>query len=374
MSTGSEIRTTPLHQMHINAGAKMVPFAGYEMPVSYPLGIKKEHTQTREKAGLFDVSHMGQIKITGAEAMSALESLVPVDIIDLPVMKSRYALFTNSNGGVSDDLMVTNLGDNCLFLVVNAACKDSDLEHLNQSIGLSCKVELCQNLALLALQGPKAVEVLGEIAPSVTDMTFMTAKHLTIKDIDCFVTRSGYTGEDGFEISMPSSDAEKFASLILSSDEVEWVGLGARDSLRLEAGLSLYGHELDDNHSPVESSLNWALSKVRRTGGQREGGYLGDNIVLSHLSDGPKARIVGILPEGKMPVRDGALIENEDGVQVGEVTSGGFGPTLNKPIAIARLKIKYTMNQSKLFAVVRGKRIAVEVVNLPFVKHNYYRG
>lgn len=173
---------------------------------------------------------------------------------------------------------------------------------------------------------------------------------------------------------MPSSDAEKFAALILSSDEVEWVGLGARDSLRLEAGLSLYGHELDDNHSPVESSLNWALSKVRRTGGQREGGYLGDNIVLSHLSDGPKARIVGILPEGKMPVRDGALIENEEGVQVGEVTSGGFGPTLNKPIAIARLKTKFTMNQSKLFALVRGKRIAVEVVNLPFVKHNYYRG
>jgi len=374
MSVGSEIRTTPFHKMHVDAGAKMVPFAGYEMPVSYPLGIKKEHTHTRLRAGLFDVSHMGQIKLTGEDTMSALESLVPVDIVDLPLMKTRYALFTNKNGGVMDDLMVTNLGNNSLFLVVNAACKYADYEHLKNQLGANCEVELSEDLALLALQGPKAAMVLSEYAPSIKEMTFMTAKQVLINDIECFITRSGYTGEDGFEISLPANNAERLASLLLSSDEVEWIGLGARDSLRLEAGLSLYGHELDDNHSPVESSLNWALSKVRRSGGQREGGYLGDNIVLSHLNDGPELKIVGLLPEGKMPVRDGALIEDEDGLEVGEVTSGGFGPSLDKPIAIARLKTKYTKKQLKLFALVRGKRIAVEVVNLPFVKHNYYRG
>jgi len=205
-------------------------------------------------------------------------------------------------------------------------------------------------------------------------MTFMTAKQLEINNIDCFITRSGYTGEDGFEISISANDAEMFASLLLSNEQVEWVGLGARDSLRLEAGLSLYGHELDSSHSPVESSLNWALSKVRRLGAEREGSYLGDNVILKHLKDGPDTKIVGLLPEGKMPVRDGAIIEDENGIQVGEVTSGGFGPTLNKTISIARLKTQYTKSQSKLFALVREKRIAVEIVKLPFVKHNYYRG
>ena len=374
MSTGSEIRITPLHKMHLAAGAKMVPFAGYEMPVSYPLGIKKEHLHTRANAGLFDVSHMGQIRINGNDAKAALESLVPVDIIDLPLMKSRYALFTNKSGGVMDDLMVTNLGDNSLFLVVNAACKDADFDHLKNSIGSNCEIELCSDLALLALQGPKAIDVMSRLSPSVGEMKFMTAQNILISGIDCFITRSGYTGEDGFEVSLPSKDAEKFASLLLSNTEVEWIGLGARDSLRLEAGLSLYGHELDANHSPVESSLNWALSKVRRLEGLREGGYLGDNVILSHLRDGAESKVVGIQPEGKMPVRDGALVEDEVGNPVGQVTSGGFGPSLNKPIAIARIKSKYNDNQSKLFAIVRGKRVAVNVVNMPFVKHNYYRG
>ena len=374
MSIDKQIRTTSLYQMHLDAGAKMVPFAGYEMPVSYPLGIKKEHIHTREKAGLFDVSHMGQIRLVGKNVKRALESLVPVDIIDLPLMKLRYALFTNKDGGVMDDLMVTNLGDDSLFLVVNAACKEADLEHLLNNIGVECKVEFLEDVALLALQGPKAHEVLAEIAPSTSEMTFMTAKQLVINGIDCFITRSGYTGEDGFEISLLAKDAEELAKLLLSNVEVEWVGLGARDSLRLEAGLSLYGHELDNDHSPVESSLNWALSKVRRTGGEREGNYLGDNIIMSHLNEGSESKIVGLQPEGRMPVRDGALIEDELGNEAGQVTSGGFGPSINRPIAIARIKKNYIENQSKLFALVRDKKIAVEIVKLPFIKQNYYRG
>jgi len=374
MSIDKKIRTTSLYQMHLDAGAKMVPFAGYEMPVSYPLGIKKEHIHTREKAGLFDVSHMGQIRLVGKNAKRALESLVPVDIIDLPLMKLRYALFTNKDGGVMDDLMVTSLGDEDLFLVVNAACKEADFEHLLNTIGVECKVEFLEDVALLALQGPKAHEVLAEIAPSTSEMTFMTAKQLVINGIDCFITRSGYTGEDGFEISLLAKDAEELAKLLLSNEEVEWVGLGARDSLRLEAGLSLYGHELDNDHSPVESSLNWALSKVRRTGGEREGNYLGDNIIMSHLNEGSESKIVGLQPEGRMPVRDGALIEDEFGNEAGQVTSGGFGPSINRPIAIARIKKNYIENQSKLFALVRDKKIAVEIVKLPFIKQNYYRG
>ncbi len=374
MSIDKQIRTTSLYQMHLDAGAKMVPFAGYEMPVSYPLGIKKEHIHTREKAGLFDVSHMGQIRLVGKNAKRALESLVPVDIIDLPLMKLRYALFTNKDGGVMDDLMVTNLGDDSLLLVVNAACKEADFEHLLNTIGVECKVEFLEDVALLALQGPKAHEVLAEIAPSTSEMTFMTAKQLVINGIDCFITRSGYTGEDGFEISLLAKDAEELAKLLLSNEEVEWVGLGARDSLRLEAGLSLYGHELDNDHSPVESSLNWALSKVRRTGGEREGNYLGDNIIMSHLNEGSESKVVGLQPEGRMPVRDGALIEDELGNEAGQVTSGGFGPSINRPIAIARIKKNYIENQSKLFALVRDKKIAVEIVKLPFIKQNYYRG
>jgi len=374
MSIDKQIRTTSLYQMHLDAGAKMVPFAGYEMPVSYPLGIKKEHLHTRNNAGLFDVSHMGQIRLSGEGVKAALESLVPVDIIDLPLMKLRYALFTNKNGGVMDDLMVTNLGDDSLFLVVNAACKEADFEHLLNNIGVECKVEFLEDVALLALQGPKAHEVLAEIAPSTSEMTFMTAKQLVINGIDCFITRSGYTGEDGFEISLLAKDAEELAKLLLSNVEVEWVGLGARDSLRLEAGLSLYGHELDNDHSPVESSLNWALSKVRRTGGEREGNYLGDNIIMTHLNEGSESKIVGLQPEGRMPVRDGALIEDELGNEAGQVTSGGFGPSINRPIAIARIKKNYIENQSKLFALVRDKKIAVEIVKLPFIKQNYYRG
>jgi aminomethyltransferase len=360
--------------MHLDAGAKMVPFAGYDMPVSYPLGIKKEHNHTREKAGLFDVSHMGQIRLGGANAKKALESIVPVDIIDLPLMKLRYALFTNKSGGVMDDLMVTNLGDEDLFLVVNAGCKNADFAHLQSTIGDDCKVEFLEDFALLALQGPSAQKVLSEIAPSISEMIFMTAKQVVINGIECLITRSGYTGEDGFEISLAAKDSEELAKLLLSNIEVEWVGLGARDSLRLEAGLSLYGHELDIHHSPVESSLVWALSKVRRTGGEREGNYLGFETIMKHLNGGSESKVVGLQPEGRMPVRDGAIIEDELGNNVGKVTSGGFGPNINRPIAIARLKKSYIEKNSKLFALVRNKKIAVEIVSLPFVKQNYYRG
>ncbi|MDA8981417.1 glycine cleavage system aminomethyltransferase GcvT [Candidatus Thioglobus sp.] len=374
MSKDMLIRTTPLHQMHLDAGAKMVPFAGYDMPVSYPLGIKKEHNHTREKVGLFDVSHMGQIRLSGVNAKKALESIVPVDIIDLPLMKLRYALFTNKSGGVMDDLMVTNLGHEDLFLVVNAGCKNADFAHLQSTIGNDCKVEFLEDVALLALQGPSAHKVLSEIAPSISEMIFMTAKQVVINGIECLITRSGYTGEDGFEISLAAKDSEKLAKLLLSNLEVEWVGLGARDSLRLEAGLSLYGHELDIHHSPVESSLGWALSKVRRTGGEREGNYLGFETIMRHLNEGSESKVVGLQPEGRMPVRDGAMIEDELGNNVGKVTSGGFGPSINRPIAIARLKKSYIEKNSKLFALVRDKKIAVEIVSLPFVKQNYYRG
>ena len=374
MSSVDQMLTTALYQMHLDADAKMVPFAGYEMPLQYPLGIKKEHLHTRENAGLFDVSHMGQIKLTGQNAKQALETLVPVDIVDLPLMKQRYSVFTNKNGGVMDDLMVTNIGNNSLFLVVNAACKVADFEDLKRLVDSGCEVELLEDFALLALQGPKSCEVLAKFAPSCSEMTFMTAKILKIDGVECLTTRSGYSGEDGFEISMPGHQAERIAKLLLSDQAVEWVGLGARDSLRLEAGLSLYGHELDEQHSPVESSLTWALSKTRRHGGERPGGYPGDVIVMSHLSEGTKVKIVGLQPEGRVPVRDGALIEDDAGNRVGQVTSGGFGPSAGKPVAIARIEVSCIDDKSNMFALVRDKKIPVSVVKLPFVKQNYFRG
>lgn len=366
--------TTVFYQMHIDAGAKMVPFAGYDMPVSYPLGVKKEHLHTRKKAGLFDVSHMGQVKLIGENAKKALESLVPVDIIDLPLMKQRYALFTNDKGGVLDDLMVTNIGNDSLLLVVNAGCKQADFSHLQNTIGNECEVKVLKDYALLALQGPQAGKVLATLAPESREMTFMTAKVLIIGGIECLATRSGYSGEDGFEISVHNDQAQKLAKRLLEQEDVEWIGLGARDSLRLEAGLSLYGHELDTEHTPVESSLVWALSKVRRSDGSRAGGYPGATTIMNHIDNGVAQKIVGLQPEGRAPVRDGVVIVDDEGNVVGEVTSGGFGPTTGKPIVIARIKSAATDGTKKLFAIVREKKLAVEVVKLPFVKPNYFRG
>lgn len=372
------LQRTPLYALHQELGAKLVPFAGYEMPVQYPLGIKKEHLHTREKAGLFDVSHMGQVILKGDQAALALESLVPVDIVDLPKGQQRYALFTNPKGGVMDDLMVTNAG-NHLFLVVNAACKAQDIQHLQTHLSGQCEIEVLENHALLALQGPKAGEVLASLAPESREMVFMTAKNLTLNGIECFVTRSGYTGEDGFEISVSNDQAEELARLLLQNENVEMIGLGARDSLRLEAGLCLYGHELNNETTPVEASLVWALSKARRAEGRRSGGYLGAEVIMAQLVNGVSCKRVGLKPLGKMPVRDGAEIvaepdNDEQDKVIGVVTSGGFGVSLNSPIAMGYVPSEYAEVGTKVNALVRNKKVELEVVKLPFVKQNYYRG
>ena len=367
------LKKTPLHSLHQELGAKLVPFAGYAMPVQYPLGIKKEHLHTRMKAGLFDVSHMGQVLLKGKNAAAALETLVPVDIIDLPKMQQRYALFTNEQSGVMDDLMVTNAGE-YLFLVVNAACKEQDIAHLQKNIADQCEIEVLEDRALLALQGPMAGAVLAKLAPESAEMVFMTAKTLVLNGVECFVTRSGYTGEDGFEISVANSEAEALARALLADDAVEMIGLGARDSLRLEAGLCLYGHELDSDISPVEASLLWALSKSRRADGIRPGGYLGAEIIMAQISQGVGRKRVGLKPLGKMPVRDGAEIVDENDDVIGLVTSGGFGVTLNCPIAMGYVPTEFAQIGTILQALVRNKKVPLEVVKLPFVKQNYYRG
>ena len=371
--TSPPLKQTPLFALHQELGAKLVPFAGYEMPVQYPLGIKKEHLHTRSKAGLFDVSHMGQVLLKGKNAALALESLVPVDIVDLPVMQQRYALFTNEQGGVMDDLMVTNAGDH-LFLVVNAACKEQDMAHLKKHLEDKCDIEVLEDRALLALQGPKASDVLAELAPESLEMVFMTAKNLTIKGIECFVTRSGYTGEDGFEISVLNHQAERLARLFLANENVEMIGLGARDSLRLEAGLCLYGHDLAEDITPVEANLIWALSKSRRAGGKRAGGYIGDDVIMKQLANGVSRKRVGIQALGKMPVRDGAEIIDDNDQVIGQITSGGFGPSFGGPIAMGFVPIQFAIEGTQLHALVRNKKVPVNVVKLPFIKQNYYRG
>jgi aminomethyltransferase len=367
------IKQTALHDLHVDLGAKMVPFAGYSMPVQYPMGISKEHLQTRTHAGLFDVSHMGQVLLKGDNAAKALETLVPVDIMDLPAMKQRYALFTNERGGVMDDLMVTNAGDH-LFVVVNAACKDQDIRHMRENIGNDVEIEVLEDRALLALQGPQAAAVMSRLTKIDDDMIFMTAANLEIDGIECFVTRSGYSGEDGFEISVHNDDAMQLARTLLAQPEVEPVGLGARDSLRLESGLCLYGHDLDENTTPVESSLLWALSKVRRADGERPGGYPGAKIIMDQIANGVERKRVGIKPQGRMPVRDGAVLMDKDDNEIGIVTSGGFGPSVGGPVAMGYVKIAYVAPETELFAIVRGKQVPVQVVKLPFIKQNYYRG
>ncbi|GAB6069802.1 glycine cleavage system aminomethyltransferase GcvT [Thiomicrorhabdus hydrogeniphila] len=367
------LKQTALFALHQSLGAKLVPFAGYQMPVQYTLGIKKEHLHTRTKAGLFDVSHMGQIILKGSQAALALETLVPVDIVDLPAMQQRYALFTNQQGGVMDDLMVTNAGDH-LFLVVNAACKEQDIAHLKQHLANQCEIEVLEDRALLALQGPKAAEVMKELDSDSATMTFMTAKILTLNGIECFVTRSGYTGEDGFEISVANHQAESLARVLLANENVEMIGLGARDSLRLEAGLCLYGHELNNQTTPVEASLLWALSKSRRADGIRPGGYLGGDIIMQQIANGVSRKRVGIQALGKMPVRDGAEIVDENDTVVGTVTSGGFGPSFGGPIAIGYIATDLAQENTELNALVRGKKVPVKIVKLTFVKQNYYRG
>lgn len=365
---------TPLHALHLELGARMVPFAGYDMPVQYPAGVLKEHLHTREAAGLFDVSHMGQIRLRGEGAAAALETLVPVDIVDLPVGLQRYALFTHDEGGILDDLMVANAGDH-LFLVVNAACKDADLAHLRAKIGDKCEIEpLFEQRALLALQGPKAVDVLARLAPQVATMTFMQFASLELLGVPCHVSRSGYTGEDGYEISVPVEQAEALARRLLADADVLPIGLGARDSLRLEAGLCLYGHDMDTATTPIEASLAWAISKARRADGVRAGGFPGAARVFGQQKDGVARKRVGLLAQAKAPVREGAELVGADGTVIGSVTSGGFGPTLGAPVAMGYVDAAHAAIGSEVFALVRNNRIPVTVAKTPFVPQRYYRG
>ena len=374
MST-EQLLKTPLHALHLELGARMVPFAGYDMPVQYPLGVMKEHQHTREHAGLFDVSHMGQILLSGADAARALETLVPVDIIDLPVGMQRYAMFTNEQGGILDDLMVANLGNDQLFLVVNAACKDQDLAHLRKHLGKYCDIQpLFEERALLALQGPAAVTVLQGLAPEVASMTFMQFAPVPLLGTECYVSRSGYTGEDGFEISVPAQHAEALARHLLADPQVQAIGLGARDSLRLEAGLCLYGHDMNDSTTPVEASLLWAISKNRRAEGSRAGGFPGADIIFAQQQNGVARKRVGLLPQERTPVREGAEIVDAEGTVIGNVCSGGFGPTLGAPLAMGYLDTAFTALDSEVWAIVRGKPVPLKVSKLPFVPQRYYRG
>jgi aminomethyltransferase len=364
---------TPLHALHVEFGARMVPFAGYDMPVQYPAGILAEHTACRTAAALFDVSHMGQLRLEGEGAAAALETLVPMDIQGLGVGKQRYALFTNDEGGIQDDLMVTRR-ESDLLLVVNAACKDADTAHLQRHIGARCRVVPMPERALLALQGPQAVEALARLAPGVRALTFMTGGAFTLEGADCYLTRSGYTGEDGFEISVPAEAAERLARALLAQPEVQPAGLGARDTLRLEAGLCLYGHDIDTHTTPVEAGLIWSIQKVRRAGGERAGGYPGAAVIDAQLASGPPRRRVGLVGLDRTPVREGAPLVAADGRSVGRVTSGTVGPTTKQPIAMGWLETTLAAAGTEVFAEVRGKRVPMRVAAMPFAPHRYHRG
>ncbi len=373
----TEINTAPLaqtalHALHLELGARMVPFAGYSMPVQYPEGVLKEHLHTRAAAGLFDVSHMGQVKLSGPGAAAAMEKLVPVDIIGLPAGQQRYAIFTNDQGGVLDDLMVANVGG-YLFVVVNAACKEQDIAHMRSRIGNECKMEVLSDRALLAIQGPAAVNVMTRFAPELGALLFMGVASVKLLGVDCLVSRSGYSGEDGYEISVPNDAAEQLARELLRHPEVKPIGLGARDSLRLEAGLCLYGNDLDAQTTPVESSLLWALSKVRRADGARAGGYPGAGVIQRQIAEGVQRKRVGLIPRERMPVREGVELFDK-GKGVGVVTSGGFGPTLNGPCAMGYVLAELAQPGTLLQAMVRGKPVPIEVARTPFVPQRYYRG
>ncbi|MGF1692223.1 glycine cleavage system aminomethyltransferase GcvT [Photobacterium kagoshimensis] len=369
-----DLLVTPLHALHIEMGAKMVPFAGYDMPVQYALGVRKEHLHCREHAGLFDVSHMGQVRLHGADAAKAIEALVPVDIIDLPEGKQRYAFFTNEQGGILDDLMVTNFGDH-LFVVVNAACKEQDIAHIQAHLPADVELEIIEDRALLALQGPKAANVLARLNPAVSDMVFMDATKIDLLGVECYVSRSGYTGEDGYEISVPNDKAEALARELLAFSEVEWIGLGARDSLRLECGLCLYGHDIDTTTTPVEASLLWGISKARRADGERAGGFPGADLVLEQIKTKDVARKrVGLLGQSKAPVREGSKLFDAADNEIGIVTSGTFGPSKGAPVAMAYVKTDCAVIGTEIFAEVRGKKLPMTVEKMPFVPQRYYRG
>ena len=374
MSDTADLLKTPLHALHIELGARMVPFAGYSMPVQYKSGLIAEHKQTRESAGLFDVSHMGQLQLAGPDAAAALESLMPVDVIGLGVDKQRYGLLLTDEGTIIDDLMFVNRGDH-LFLIVNGACKAGDIAHIQARIGTRCQVKPLPDQALLALQGPQAVTALQRLVPGVQALVFMTGGAFDWQGAPLFITRSGYTGEDGFEISVPAPQAEALARALLAQPEVKPIGLGARNSLRLEAGLCLYGNDIDTGTTPVEAGLNWAIQKVRRTGGARAGGFPGADLVLGQLDGTRKLerQRIALAAKERVPVREPAPLENLDGQSVGQVTSGLLSPTLDRPIAMAYVKPGYATLGTELFAMVRGKPVPMEVVATPFVPTRYHR-
>lgn len=365
-----------LHALHCGIGAKMVPFAGYEMPVQYRDGVMKEHLHCRHAAGLFDVSHMGQLILrpkTTYEAMAlAFETLMPVDVLGLAEGRQRYGLLTNPTGGILDDLMFANRGDH-IFVVVNAACKHDDIAHLSRHLAEVCDIEPIHNRGLLALQGPQAQAALARHLPAVVNMRFMDVATLDWQGSALWVSRSGYTGEDGFEISVPSADMLRFATALLAEPEVLPIGLGARDSLRLEAGLCLYGHDIDDTTSPVEAGLTWAMQKARRSGGARAGGFEGDERILDELAEGPERLRVGLLPEGRAPMREGTLLFAQDGTPVGRVTSGGYGPSVEAPIAMGYVASHYASPGTLLTGEVRGKKMPVRIVQMPFHPTTYKR-
>jgi aminomethyltransferase len=377
--SSAELKRVPLHALHEACGGKIVPFAGFEMPVQFAAGVLKEHLHTRAAAGLFDVSHMGQILLRPKsgrfeDAARALERLVPQDILGLAPGRQRYALLTNETGGIIDDLMVANFGDD-LFVVVNAACKETDEAHLREHLSDACVIEPLPDRALIALQGPKAVSVLAKFAPDIPAMKFMDAGPRQILDIACFVSRSGYTGEDGFEISVPAEFAERLVTTLLADPDVLPVGLGARDSLRLEAGLCLYGHDIDTTTTPVEAALEWSIQKARRKSGAREGGFPGADIIIKQLESGAARRRVGLKAEGRAPVREGApLFASETSFdQTGTVTSGGFGPSVNGPVAMGYAPTAQAALDTRLFAELRGQRLPLRVAKLPFVASTYQR-
>ncbi|MDJ0776498.1 MAG: glycine cleavage system aminomethyltransferase GcvT [Gammaproteobacteria bacterium] len=369
----SDLQLTPLNDLHLELGARMVPFAGYSMPVQYKLGLIGEHAHTRNQAGLFDVSHMGQLHIGGEGRAPAMEKLVPIDVVDLAHGRQRYALLTNDDGGILDDLMITNAGDH-LFVVVNAACKAQDIERIETTIGNEIDLRVLTDRALLALQGPAAAGVLAQLAPDCQSMPFMTAQPLDIDGTACYVSRSGYTGEDGYEISLPAADADRIARRLLEFPEVLPIGLGARDTLRLEAGLCLYGQDLDSATTPVEAGLNWALSKARRADGERAGGYPGADIIHRQQSEGPTRKRIGLVAQGRAPVRAGAELVDAGGNSIGTVTSGGYAPTLGAPVAMAYVDAAHAVVDSEINALLRGKPQPMTVTKMPFVPQRYYRG
>lgn len=375
--SGEPLLQTPLAAWHRAQGAKMVPFAGYDMPVQYPLGILGEHLWTREAAGLFDVSHMGQCFLIPGDgrfetAAAALEKLVPADVLNLKPGQQRYSQFLNAEGGILDDLMITRLGhaghEHWLYLVVNAGCKIADYQHLAAHLPKGVALKIADDLALLALQGPKAAAVIAAHAPALADLKFMTSLDLPVAGIWCHVSRTGYTGEDGFEISLKNADVEALATLLLGDERVKPIGLGARDSLRLEAGLCLYGHDIDETTSPIEADLKWSIQKRRR----EEGGFPGDECIRRELAQGPARLRVGIRPEGRQPAREGTEIFAGNR-RIGTVTSGGFGPSAQGPVAMGYVEAAFAAPGTALTLIVRGKELSARVASLPFAPHRYFR-